>query len=75
MTAVTAIEARKKGLSNLFFFTAHKIVPPVMEALVNDPDLNLDGFLLPGNVCAIIGTEPFQFLSKNFMIRWSSDWF
>ena len=68
MTAVTAIEARKKGLSNLFFFTAHKIVPPVMKALVIDPDLNLDGFLLPGNVCAIIGTEPFEFLSREFKI-------
>jgi len=68
MTAVTAIEARKKGLTNLFFFTAHKIVPPVMEALIKDQDVNLDGFLLPGNVCAIIGTEPFGFLSKEFKI-------
>jgi len=46
MTAVTAIETRKNGLCNLFFFTAHKIVPPVMGALVQDKDLNLDGFLL-----------------------------
>ena len=68
MTALTAIEARKKGLNNLFFFTAHKIVPPVMEALVQDQDLNLDGFLLPGNVSAIIGTEPFEFLSRRFNI-------
>ena len=68
MTAVTAIEARKNGLSNLFFFTAHKIVPPVMEALVKDKDLNLDGFLLPGHVSAIIGTESYEFLSKDFNI-------
>jgi hydrogenase expression/formation protein HypD len=68
MTAVTAIEARRTGLNNLFFFTAHKIVPPVMEALVVDKDLNLDGFLLPGHVSAIIGTEPYEFLSKDFNI-------
>ncbi|MDO0823146.1 hydrogenase formation protein HypD [Desulfosporosinus nitroreducens] len=68
MTAVTAIEARKKRLGNLFFFTAHKIVPPVMEVLVKDKDLNLDGFLLPGHVSAIIGTEPYEFLSEDFNI-------
>ena len=68
MTALTAMEARDKGYGNLFFFTAHKIVPPVMEALVQDKDLNLNGFLLPGNVSAIIGTEPYEFLSKDFKI-------
>ncbi|MCO1603760.1 hydrogenase formation protein HypD [Desulfosporosinus nitroreducens] len=68
MTAVTAIEARNNSLSNLFFFTAHKIVPPVMEALVTDKELNLDGFLLPGHVSAIIGSKAYEFLSEDFKI-------
>lgn len=68
MTAVTAIEAKKNDLKNLFFFTAHKIVPPVMEALVQDKELKIDGFLLPGHVCAIIGTKPFEFLSEGYNI-------
>ncbi|MFT5874564.1 MAG: hydrogenase expression/formation protein HypD [Clostridium sp.] len=54
MTAVTVMEAKKNNISNLFFFTAHKIVPPVMEALVQDSDLKIDGFLLPGHISAII---------------------
>ncbi|GCD11479.1 hydrogenase formation protein HypD [Clostridium tagluense] len=68
MTAVTAIEAKKDNISNLFFFTAHKIVPPVMEVLVQDKELKIDGFLLPGHVCAIIGTKPYEFLSADYNI-------
>ena len=68
MTAVTAIEAKKTNISNLFFFTAHKIVPPAMEALVQDKDIKIDGFLLPGHVSAIIGTKPYDFLSKEYNI-------
>ena len=68
MTAVTAIEAKKNNLSNLFFFTSHKIVPPVMAALVQDKELKIDGFLLPGHVCAIIGTKPYGFLSMDYNI-------
>lgn len=68
MTAVTAMEAKKRNITNLVFFTAHKIVPPVMKALVKDKDLKIDGFLLPGHVSAIIGTKPFEFLSKDYNI-------
>lgn len=68
MTAITAIEAKKKNVNNLLFLTSHKIVPPVMEALVEDKELKLDGFLLPGHVSAIIGTKPYEFLSKKHSI-------
>ena len=68
MTAVTALEAKKNNISNLFFFTAHKIVPPAMEALVQDKYLKIDGFLLPGHVSAIIGTKPYEFLSVDYNI-------
>ncbi|HEY8891276.1 MAG TPA: hydrogenase formation protein HypD [Clostridium sp.] len=68
MAAVTVMEAKKNNIKNLFFFTAHKIVPPAMEALVQDEDLKIDGFLLPGHVCAIIGTKPYEFLSEDYNI-------
>ena len=68
MTAITTMEAKKKGVSNLLFLTAHKIVPPAMEALVQDKELNLDGFLLPGHVSAVIGTKPYEFLSEKHSI-------
>lgn len=68
MTAVTAVEAKKLGINNLFFLTSHKVVPPAMEALVVDKELNLNGFLLPGHVSAIIGEQPYGFLSSDYNI-------
>ncbi|MBU3188795.1 hydrogenase formation protein HypD [Clostridium bowmanii] len=66
ITSLTVIEAKKNNIKNLFFATANKIVPPIMEALVQDKDLNIDGFLLPGHVCAIIGMKPYEFLSGKY---------
>lgn len=68
MTAITAIEARNKGIKNLFFLTAHKIVPPAMKVLVEDKEINIDGFLLPGHVSAVIGKKPYEFLSDQYNI-------
>jgi hydrogenase expression/formation protein HypD len=68
MAAITVMEAKKNNINNLFFFTAHKIVPPAMEALVQDKQLKIDGFLLPGHVCAISGTKPYEFLSVDYSI-------
>jgi hydrogenase expression/formation protein HypD len=68
MTAITAIEARKKRVKNLFFLTAHKIVPPAMKALVEDKKINIDGFLLPGHVSTVIGKKPYEFLSSEYNI-------
>lgn len=68
MTAITAIEARKKHIKNLLFLTAHKIVPPIMKALVEDKEISLNGFLLPGHVSAVIGKKPYEFLSSEYNI-------
>jgi hydrogenase expression/formation protein HypD len=68
MTAITAIEARKKYIKNLLFLTAHKIVPPIMKALVEDKEISLNGFLLPGHVSAVIGKKPYEFLSSEYNI-------
>ena len=68
MAAITAMEARGKGVKNLFFLTAHKIVPPAMRALVDDEELNISGFLLPGHVSAVIGRKPYEFLSSEYSI-------
>ncbi|EKQ56756.1 MULTISPECIES: hydrogenase formation protein HypD [unclassified Clostridium] len=68
ITALTVMEARQKEIKNLFFFTAHKIVPPVMKVLVEDEEINIDGFLLPGHVSAVIGKKPYEFLSSEHNI-------
>ncbi len=52
--------AAKMALSNFFVYSAHKTVPPALEALMSNPAVQLDGFILPGHVSVIIGTDAYR---------------
>lgn len=62
--AATVKVAREQGLANFSVLCFHKLVPPALEALVGDPELRVQAFLLPGHVSAIIGVEPYRFLAE-----------
>lgn len=68
VVAATVLEAEKRHVSNFFVLSLHKLVPPALEALVSSEDLNIDGFILPGHVSAIIGSRVYDFLSERFGI-------
>ncbi len=68
-TAAAAIlTARSMGLKNFFALSAHKLVPPIMRALLDSDDIKVDGFLLPGHVAVVIGAEAFGFLPRDYRI-------
>ena len=58
--AVSISEANQLGLKNFTVLVAHKLIPPAMEALIGQPAVQIDGFLCPGHVSAIVGSEPYQ---------------
>ena len=62
--AMSVLEAKGDGVSNYTVFCAHKLIPPALKALVEAPDLAVDGFLLPGHVSAIIGSRPYEFIAR-----------
>lgn len=62
-TAVTLQQALAHDLKNLSVLCLHKTVPPVMRALCSNPALNIDGFILPGNVTVVAGLEDYAFLT------------
>ncbi len=64
--AVAIIQAAAEKIRNLFFLNSQKRVPPALRALLESRQLNIDGFILPGHVSAILGTNPYQFISKEF---------
>jgi hydrogenase expression/formation protein HypD len=64
--AVAMEEALKRGLKNFSVYSLHKIVPPVMKVLLEDPEVKIDAFLNPGHVCTILGNEPFQFIARDY---------
>lgn len=64
--AAAVIEADKIGLKNFFLISAGKLIPPVMEFLLSKGDAEIDGFLCPGHVSAIIGTTPYRKLVNKY---------
>jgi hydrogenase expression/formation protein HypD len=64
-TAASIVEAAKAGLNNFFVLSAHKVMPPVMKALVEE-GVKIDGFIAPGHVSAITGTEIYNDLAMKY---------
>jgi hydrogenase expression/formation protein HypD len=65
-TALTVLQAEKEGIKNFSLFCNHVRVVPAMEALLENPDLQLDGFVGPGHVSMVIGTEPYEIIAKKY---------
>lgn len=63
LVAATLAEAARQNIENFTIHSVHKLVPPALKALMGMGDVQVDGFILPGHVSAIIGSEPYQFLA------------
>ncbi len=61
--AAAVIAAKRQGLKNFFMLSAHKLVPPVLRALMSDCDVKVDGFILPGHVAVVTGAAAFRFVA------------
>ncbi len=63
-TIAAAVEhCRKKDIKNFSVFSVHKIVPPALSTLLADPLLNIDGFLCPGHVSTMIGSDAYKMIT------------
>ena len=58
--------AQKQGIKNLSILSSFKRVPPVLDVLASDPQLKIDGFILPAHVSTIIGKVPYMRLSETY---------
>jgi len=53
---------------NFSVLSCHRTVPPALEAIADMGEIRLDGMIQPGHVSTIIGTKPYEFLSKKYHI-------
>ncbi|HNY66592.1 MAG TPA: hydrogenase formation protein HypD [Deltaproteobacteria bacterium] len=51
---------RAKGIANVSVVSVHKVIPPAIRALLDDPDLAVDAFLCPGHVSTILGARAYD---------------
>jgi hydrogenase expression/formation protein HypD len=64
--ALTVMEAEKRGLENLFFLPANRVIIPALHALCGSGDVRVDGFLCPGHVSVIIGSEVYRAVAETY---------
>jgi hydrogenase expression/formation protein HypD len=61
---VTLLRARAEGIRNFSVFCNHVTIVPPIKAILESPDLRLDGFLGPGHVSTVIGQRPYRFVPQ-----------
>lgn len=64
--AAALMAARQERLTNFFVYSAHKLVPPALNALMAVERVQIDGFLLPGHVSVIIGARAYEAFVNKF---------
>ena len=58
--AGSIVQAQQHKLTNFSILCAHKTMPGPMQALTVDPELQVDGYLCPAHVSAVIGANAYE---------------
>jgi hydrogenase expression/formation protein HypD len=58
-SAAAILEAAQRRLTNFYVFSAHKVMPPAMAALI-DEGIRIHGYVCPGHVSAITGSRIYE---------------
>lgn len=64
--AATIMAAKVQQVNNFVVFSTQKTMPPPLIALLDDPELKIDGLLCPGHVSSIIGAGAYEPLAKKY---------
>jgi hydrogenase expression/formation protein HypD len=65
-TAATVLKARQDGVMNFSVFSNHVTIVPPIKAILDSPDLRLDGFIGPGHVSTVVGQRPYRFVPDEY---------
>lgn len=64
--ALTILQAEAEGIANFSVFSNYVLVIPALKTLLDNPDLPIDGFIGPGHVSMVIGSEPYKFIAERY---------
>ncbi|MGH9900170.1 MAG: hydrogenase formation protein HypD, partial [Pyrinomonadaceae bacterium] len=65
-TAMTILQAAREEVKNFSVFCNHITIIPALKAMLDSPDLKLDGFVGPGHVSTVIGTRCYEFVPREY---------
>jgi len=66
--AASILQAEENKLKNYHVLSLHKVCPPVIRALLNSGEVNLNGLICPGHVSAITGSHVWEFIARDYGI-------
>jgi hydrogenase expression/formation protein HypD len=66
--AMAVLQAKTLGLTNFAVLVSHVTVPAAITALMDSPDVQVDGFLAAGHVCTVMGYWEYEPLAGKYKI-------
>ena len=63
--AATVQAAAKQAVENFSVFSVHKLMPPVIKELLQDPGLRIDALLCPGHVSVVTGSSAYEQVAQS----------
>ncbi|HEX78764.1 MAG TPA: hydrogenase formation protein HypD [Dehalococcoidia bacterium] len=66
--AASVLQAKQEGLKNYYILSLHKLCPPITKVLLDSGEINLQGLICPGHVSAIIGSNSWRFIARDYSI-------
>jgi hydrogenase expression/formation protein HypD len=66
--AMAVLQARAQNLSNFAVVVSHVTVPAAITALMDSPDVQVEGFLAAGHVCTVMGYWEYEPLAQKYKI-------
>jgi hydrogenase expression/formation protein HypD len=64
----TASVLLKNPPKNFSVYSCHRTIPEALKAIIEMGEIKIDGLIEPGHVSTIIGTKPYEFLSKDYHV-------
>jgi hydrogenase expression/formation protein HypD len=64
----TASVILKNPPENFSILSCHRTIPEALKAVIEMGKIKLNGLIEPGHVSTIIGSEPYEFLSKDYNV-------
>ena len=65
---MSVMQAKALGLKNYSILVSHVRVPPAMHAILSAPHNRVQGFLLAGHVCAVMGYWEYPSLATKYSV-------
>jgi hydrogenase expression/formation protein HypD len=66
--AMAVVQAKAQNVPNFAVLVSHVTVPAAITALMDSPDVEVDGFLAAGHVCTVMGFWEYEPLAKKYKI-------